>query len=217
MKGRLHIRNGKYCIVISYKDEAGKAKQKWIATDLTEKNNKRKAEQLLHEAITDFEQQQEQRAVEINAMSMPDLIRDFLKVKKITVRASSYEAYRVTAESQVIPYFERLGVPAQELTPAHIQKYYTDQMDNGFKASTMPKHNTIIHGALEHAINTLGIIEVNPADRIKMPKRQKRVPTFYTEEQLKTLFREAAGCSIETVIRLSATYGLRRSEALGLK
>ena len=50
-----------------------------------------------------------------------------------------------------------------------------------------------------------------------MPKRQKRVPTFYTEEQLKTLFREAAGCPIETVIRLSATYGLRRSEALGLK
>ncbi len=217
MTGRLHVRNGKYSIILSYKDSAGKSRQKWIHTGLTEKNNKRKAEQLLQDAITDFEQQQEQHVLELASKSMPDLIRDWLKVKKITVRAITYETYRVTAESQVIPYFERLGATVPELTAAHIQTYYTDQMDAGFQPSTMPKHNTIIHGSLQYAVDTLGIISANPADKIKMPKRRKRIPTFYTEEQLKTLFREAVGCPIEVVIRLSATFGLRRSETLGLK
>jgi integrase len=81
----------------------------------------------------------------------------------------------------------------------------------------MPKHNTVIHGAFEYAVGTLGIISVNPADRIKLPTKSKRIPSFYSEEQLKKLFKESEGCSIEMVIRLSATYGLRRSEVLGLK
>lgn len=217
MTGRLHIRNGNYCIIISYKDGAGRSKQKWVQTGLPEKNNKRRAEQLLHEAIQNFEQEKEQRKQQVDAMKMPELIREWLKVKKMTVRASSYEAYRVTAESRVIPYFETLDLTVQELTPAHIQKYFIDHMESGFKASTMPKHNTVIHGSLEYALETLGLIDINPAGRIKMPKRKKRVPTFYTEEQLKTLFKECEGCPIEMVIRLSATFGLRRSEVLGLK
>ena len=218
MTGRLHIRNGKYILILNIKDEkTGKYKPKWMVTGLPEKNNKRKAEQLLQEAIRAHEQQKQFEESAQPDMDMPELIIQWLKVKKITVRATSYEAYRVTAWSQVIPYFERLAIPVQKLTPTHVQKYFTDQMDHGFKPSTMPKHNTIIHGAFEYAVQTLGIISANPADRIKLPPKKKRIPSFYTDEQLKRLFRESEGCSIETVIRLSATYGLRRSEVLGLK
>ena len=34
MTGRLTVNNGKYYVVISYKDEHGKNKQKWTATGL---------------------------------------------------------------------------------------------------------------------------------------------------------------------------------------
>lgn len=34
MKGRLVAKNGKYYVVISYQDENGKSKQKWVATGL---------------------------------------------------------------------------------------------------------------------------------------------------------------------------------------
>ena len=47
MKGRLVAKNGKYYVVISYQDENGKSKQKWVATGLDEKNNKRAAMDML--------------------------------------------------------------------------------------------------------------------------------------------------------------------------
>ena len=47
MKGRLVVKNGKYYVVISYQDENGKSKQKWVATGLDEKNNKRAAMDML--------------------------------------------------------------------------------------------------------------------------------------------------------------------------
>lgn len=220
MTGRLHIRNGQYVIILNLKDEAtGKYKTKWISTGFPEKGNKRRAEQLLNETIAKYANapQETPENPEPQGMTMAELIREWLEVKKITVRATSYEAYRITAESQVIPYFEKLGVPVNELTAAHIQRYFTDKIAAGFMPSTMPKHHTVIHSALEYAVGTLGIISANPADRVKLPARKKRIPAFYSEEQLKKLFKESEGSPIEMVIRLSATYGLRRSEVLGLK
>ena len=47
MKGRLTTKKGKYYVVISYQDDSGKNKQKWVATGLDAKNNKRAAEELM--------------------------------------------------------------------------------------------------------------------------------------------------------------------------
>ena len=47
MSGSLQIKNGKYYAVISYKNEQGKRKQKWVNTNLEAKGNKRKAEDFL--------------------------------------------------------------------------------------------------------------------------------------------------------------------------
>jgi len=74
-----------------------------------------------------------------------------------------------------------------------------------------------LRGALDYAIDTLGLLSVNVADRAKLPKSSvKRSPTYYSPEQLKKLFKAVEGESIEAPVKLSATYGLRRSEALGL-
>ena len=57
MSGSLQIKNGKYYAVISYKNEQGKHKQKWVNTNLEAKGNKRKAEDFLNKLLakdTDF-------------------------------------------------------------------------------------------------------------------------------------------------------------------
>jgi len=214
MTGRLQVKKGFYYIILNYKDEGGKYRQKWISTGLPEKGSKRKAEQLLREALLEYEDNQEAL---LQGMPIPELFREWLAVKKTTVRANSYESYRVTAESQLIPYFKQLNVSVQQLQPAQIQKYYTDKTEQGIMASTIIKHHTILHGALDYAVKTLGIIKTNPADRVTLPRKQPRTYTFYTDEQMKKLFVAAHGSSIEAPIRLSATYGLRRSEVLGLQ
>ena len=52
--GRLQEKNGFFYIVLSYTDSAGKRRQPWIATGLTVKGNKKRAEKMLAETRKDF-------------------------------------------------------------------------------------------------------------------------------------------------------------------
>ncbi len=59
----------------------------------------------------------------------------------------------------------------------------------------------------------LDIIDRNPADRIVLPKKQQKAQeTIYSAEEIKRLMEFFQGDILETVIRLTATYGLRRKK-----
>ena len=60
MTGRLVVKNGRYYVVISYQDSQGKNKQKWKATGLPVKNNKRIAEELMRDIVANFDPQVEE-------------------------------------------------------------------------------------------------------------------------------------------------------------
>ena len=62
-----------------------------------------------------------------------------------------------------------------------------------------------------------GDISVNPADKVERPKADKFIGSFYDSNEVQALFEAAKGTLIEIPIFLGAFYGLRRSEALGLK
>ncbi len=61
------------------------------------------------------------------------------------------------------------------------------------------------------------LIVNNPADKVKRPKKNIFVGSFYSENELNTLFEKSKNDSLNLVILLTAFYGLRRSEVLGLK
>ena len=63
MTGSLQIKNNKYYIVLNTY-EKGKRKIKWINTDLPVKGNKTKAQKLLRETLSEYEEIEEQRAKE---------------------------------------------------------------------------------------------------------------------------------------------------------
>jgi integrase len=63
----------------------------------------------------------------------------------------------------------------------------------------------------------MNMIPYNPADRVERPKRQKFTGKFYDEAQIRRLMEIMRDESMYTVVLLTAFYGLRRSEALGLK
>ena len=52
--GHLQEKKGYYYIVLSYKNDEGKRKTKWLPTKLTVKGNKKRAERMLQEARRDF-------------------------------------------------------------------------------------------------------------------------------------------------------------------
>ena len=61
------------------------------------------------------------------------------------------------------------------------------------------------------------ILAKNPADQVDRPKKNVYHGSFYSEEEMLTLFDAIAGDPLELCIKIAAYYGLRRSEVLGLR
>ena len=61
------------------------------------------------------------------------------------------------------------------------------------------------------------IIPGNPADKVERPKKEKFSASFYDADEINKLFEISKGTKLEIPILLGAFYGLRRSEAIGLK
>ena len=57
MKASLQIKNSTYQVVISYKDENGKHKTKWVSTGLKEGTGKRRLEERRREILSAFEEE----------------------------------------------------------------------------------------------------------------------------------------------------------------
>ncbi len=61
------------------------------------------------------------------------------------------------------------------------------------------------------------MIQYNPADKVERPKKEKFIAGYYKQEELEQLFEVAKDHPYSLLIQMTAFYGLRRSEALGLK
>ena len=224
--GHLREKNGYYHMVLNYVDEYGKRHTPSKSTGLTVKGNKKRAEKMLSEARAAKEAELEARAIErstgkapIGTILFTAFLLDWLEMTKKNVEETTYGAYSMGIKSKIIPYFEEHhpGLALQDVTPKHIQDYYTYELTvRGVSANTVIHRHANIRKALQHAFK-LGLIDSNPADRIERPKKKKFVGSFYEEDELNHLFEVVRGDPIELGVILGAFYGLRRSEAVGLK
>ena len=224
--GHLREKNGYYHMVLNYVDEYGKRHTPSKSTGLTVKGNKKRAEKMLSEARAAKEAELEARAIERSTGKAPvgtilftAFLLDWLEMTKKNVEETTYGAYSIGIKSKIIPYFEEHhpGLELQDVTPKHIQDYYTYELTvRGVSANTVIHRHANIRKALQHAFK-LGLIDSNPADRIERPKKEKFVGSFYEEDELNHLFEVVRGDPIELGVILGAFYGLRRSEAVGLK
>lgn len=216
MTGSLQIKNGKYYVVARIPDDMGKFKQKWIPTGLTAPGNKRKANLILQQTLVELEQNQAVYAKEIPFIVW---LEKWMEQKRLEVRLNTMEGYEIYLHKHILPYFEPLKLNLSKVSPQHIQDYYTKKLKEGLSPVTLKKHNAIIHGSLQEAYKK-GLIAFNPSDRVSMPKQSKQ-KTFkgkaYTAEQANNLLAVLKGDVLYPVVVLALYYGLRKSEALGLR
>ena len=62
-----------------------------------------------------------------------------------------------------------------------------------------------------------GHIPSNPCENLVIPKKQRYEYQFYNDDQLESLFEAIRNDPIYPMVRVTAVYGLRRSELLGLQ
>jgi len=213
MTGTLHIKNGIYQVVLNQTDATGKRKQKWISTGLHEKGNKRKAEAMLNKILNEYESAKIDFSADVSFVTF---MHTWLETVKNSLEVNSYECYKDIITRYVDSYFKDKPITLQKLEPICIQQMYNYYMDLGLSSTTVLKVHANIRKALQYAVK-MNMIPYNPADRVIKPKKQKYHGSFYTEEQVNQLLETTKNESIYPAILLTAFYGFRRSEVLGLR
>lgn len=148
-----------------------------------------------------------------------DFILKWLTVVKYQVQDTTYAGYRTNVVKRIEPYFREKGYTLNELSdnPEYIQEYYTYELEKRHvKPNTVIRRHANIHSSLEYAVQ-LKLLKDNPANRVSRPEENTYEAKYYSVEEMMQLFKAAHGDPLEICIFLAAFYGMRRSEALGVR
>lgn len=218
MEGSLQKKGKYYYLVISTKGEDGKRKTEWINTKCEKKSD---AEKVKRDIIN---RKENNTYVESKSITFCDFYNDWLdNYAKYNCEKTTYEGYRLIFDKHIYPYFKEKNILLQKLQPIDIQKYYDFKLKQGrsdgkggLSANTVLKHHANIHKVLDYAVK-MQLIVRNVSDAVNVPKKEKFIGKYYSAEQIEKLFECTKGTPIESAVFITAHYGLRRGEILGLK
>lgn len=211
VSGHLAEKKGYFYAVLNYNDIHGKRRSKWIATGLTVKGNKKRAEAFLQEQRRIFQVDEPISETVLFA----DFMEQWLKVIKSSVALTTFSSYSNMVKKVIVPYFKEQKITLQELSAKHIQDFYLKELER-VSASSVIHYHANIHKALKYAVK-LDLIPVNPADKVERPRKERFMANFYDADEVNKLFEITRGTKLEIPVIFGAFYGMRRSEALGMK
>lgn len=212
--GHLSVKKGFYYAVLSYNDRSGARHTKWVATGLAEKGNKRRALDELARIRSEFTIPESGGEL-CGDMPFADYLERWLEIVKSRVKLTTFSSYSATVKNTLVPYFRKKGISLRELEARHIQTFYTERLTK-VTASTVIKDHAVIHQALKYAFKT-DMVEQNVATKVDRPKKNDFQPVFLDANELERLFEIIKGTRLELPVLVSAFYGLRRGEVIGLK
>lgn len=210
--GHLQEKKGLYYMVLSYKDKSGKRISKWLPTGLPVKGNKKRAEDMLMAARAEFVAGE---AAIDHDMPFSSYLVQWMEIARSTLKPNTAAGYASMIQNPIAPYFQQRGITLGGLQAVDIQMFYTSQLKR-VSANTVIHYHAIIHRALKYAVKT-DLIDVNPADKVERPRKDRFTASFYDGNEVNRLFQVARGTPLELPVMLAAFYGLRRSEVVGLK
>lgn len=220
MTGSLQIKKDNYYMVINTQENNGKRKQKWISTGLAVKGNKKRAEKLLRDTLREYETKENLVHTD---MLFSDAVRLWLENVATRIDEVTLQGYTALAKKHIIPYFDELQIKLVDIDRRTLQKYIDEKFKNGridgkggLSARSMRLHKNIMYQTLKEAVRD-GLILSNPCELVTLPQMQRFEAGFYNAEQLNTLLQAVKDEPLYPLINLTAVYGLRRSEVLGLK
>ena len=224
--GRLQKKNDYYYIVLCFKLQNGKKKEKWIKTGLKTRGNQRKAEEMLLYYRENFNVENgsifcDVLETEFISQEKPQEILfgvyllDWVESIKNTIELSTYAGYKLAIEHAIAPYFNERKITLQNLTARMIDEFYSYKLQT-VSPNTVIHYHANIRKALQDAYRN-DLIPCNYADKAHRPKKEEFIGDYFNRDELIELFDAIKGMRIEFAVLMAGYYGLRRSEIIGLK
>ena len=216
-----------------YKRKNGKGKSKWAASVTIgrdeEGNLKRKTfygatrkevTDKLNEVLNTVSNGTYREPAKIKFSEWLDIwLNDY---KKRGFKATTFESYESHSRLHIKPAIGYIKL--SQLTTTHLQRLYNDKLDGGrsdskkggLSAKSVKEIHGVIYGALEQAKKE-GMITINPADAVVLPKLEKPKIMFFDSEQVAIFLTAARETHYFMAYYLELATGLRRGELLGLR
>ncbi len=160
-------------------------------------------------------------------MTVNEYMTEWLNNKKPILRKSTYDAYENYINRHIIPFFDALGKEMDELIPLDVKRYADTKMvggrldgkSGGLCDTSVRKHLCIIKEAFREA-ELYGTVKRSPAEPVRLPR--KKVPLSQRNQfiglgQAQKILEAMEGHDLHDLVYITLIYGLRKSEALGLK
>lgn len=208
-------RNRSYVVIYEGRDPVtGKEQRRWhpAGTDRAE------AEGLM----TKLAAEETRRVESVRSLTLGAyLTSQWLPAKKLHLATSTYRGYERNVILHILPVLGRTGL--RRLRYQQIESLYDSLLHptsgKGLSPKTVYEIHLLIRNALADALRR-GLITRNVALIARAPKQrslQKIEGQAWTDEQLRTFLRTAAGHRFFPILWLTAMTGMRRNEVLGLK
>ena len=225
--GHISEKKGKWYAVINLYDTEGKRHEKWKSLDLeAKKGTKTEANHRLNQLLEKYNTgdlyllesmtRAERERNRIAGMRVEDYLDEWIKTYQQNVSKSTYSSYKMYVHTHMIPFFKPMNIKVKELTGDEINDYYAHLRTKGLKGTTCQRHHALLHLAFKSAMKRR-IIPSNPVDQADRPRSQQFIGNYYNAEEIKALIDSTKEDPLHTVILITAYYGLRRSEVIGLK
>lgn len=219
--------NTYYCQAISFTDETGTRKKKWLCSGIkVQKGNKRKAEEILKEKEKEFFDTLSQTST--TATSDSPLFLDYVKVwlstKKNTVSQVTFEGYEQQIDLHIIPYFKDKNYRLVDMTEDIIQAFYNYKLSSGrldgkggLTGKSIHQIHNVVNQVMKRAVSKHKI-DKNPVLEVTRPKIEVKQAAFYDSDEVDYLL----SCiddndPFKVIVLLTSYYGLRRSEVMALR
>ena len=221
LKGSLQEKNGKLYLVLNVRYVDG-TKQKWFALNLTSGASKYKINRKVKEIYDKIEYEKyntlkESAFIEKCKNSTIEYFLDFfLEYKKTNVQQVTYDNYYNDVKI-IRTYFEKYQIKLKDYSLLHIEGFLNYLSSKNLNSTTINRYLNLLGNIFNYAIS-LGILKKNIVKQLERPKIRKKEFGYYSAKQIKKLCQklEKENSIYSLPIILAATYGLRRSEVIGL-
>jgi len=203
MPGHVRKRGNKYYAVLYLKDDRGNKKQKWFSGFTTRKSaNEFIARKILESANPNV------------AETIEKYLETWFSFQQARLRPSTIRSYQWLINRYIVPKFGSFTLP--EITPQHIQTFYSVLIDNGLSYQTVLNLHRVLKNALNRAV-LWGRIQSNPATFVQPPRVTTPIFDTWTPEQLRTFLDHAKSSRYYIAFLILASTGMRLGELQALR
>ncbi len=199
-----------------------KSDGRWVAKFKVEETGKWKElyAKTEKEAYAKLQQAQLEQKQGILATGPQQTVKQFLEywledVHKVSIRAGTYEVYRIILDNHLIP---ELGhIKLQRLTTQQVQSFYMKKLKEGFSSERVRTIHAVLHKALSHA-KRIRLVGSNVCDDVEeLPRQAQQEMQPLTPEQAQVLLQKVREHRLEALLTLALTTGMRKGEILALR